>query len=827
MSKRAVFFLLAIASSMFMTLQVALAVVLSVLAQTPYFAISFAFIGLSASGVYRYIRRSKMPEELSTEQLGRYFLAGGAALALATLTIKGLDLVQVRVIGDAVARAQSGELGEQWFTILMLTTTSASIIGFMFSLVFFSLGLTMTTIYDCYSRGAPRLYLFDLLGAAVGCVLGTYIYSLLDPGSVFLVGAVSCFTVASVLAWRSPSRRTLAISGATIALLMVLINVTWGGLEIRPNTNFLARDWSGKSTATEIWSGWNAYSRVGLLRVQPKGSAEPPHHIFSINQAAGHALARPYRPNEANDPLLDEGIQPSDLAFLLGTPRSALVLFAGAGRDMVEIDNYSRGKTEVTGVEINPLIVNRARRMKEFNLGRFYDLPHINMVVAEGRSYLESLDKKFDSIVLSYSGASAAEYLGTQGYTGQYLYTLEAFVAYLEHLEPDGTLVIVNLNKLKILGLIKAAFLKLGIDDISDKVILFDKASALKNGRAAHMLLYPWEQKRLVVKKSGFTKEDMVKVQRALKQTKHEFIYRKGYSFPPLDIFRSLIESKDSAEDTLDTFSHHLTHNLELATDDRPFIQRTFSLARLMTAELWGSTLGIGSAKGRGATPLGSEALRLIFNLVLFAVGFAFVLLPLMIKKRQHASVRGFGGVLLFFGGLGLAFMLIEIALIQRFSLLVGNPIYAFAVVLSSLLLSAGLGGAASSPLFGWGIVTLKRSVLFASLAAALAYLIVPVVVQHSLAFPAAVRFLLAVILLFPFGFTLGMAFPQALKSLGDQGSDMVPWAWAMNGYMSVVGSALASYLSVVFGFSGLMLLAALIYGALSFIRVAPSTRAA
>ena len=112
-------------------------------------------------------------------------------------------------------------------------------------------------------------------------------------------------------------------------------------------------------------------------------------YIFSINQADGHAILPSYKPGAREEPFLNEGMSPAEMAFLLGTPDKALVLFAGAGNDMLKVHAYSGGKTDVTGVELNPLIVNKARAMPSFGMDRFYSLPNVRMVVSEGRSFLE------------------------------------------------------------------------------------------------------------------------------------------------------------------------------------------------------------------------------------------------------------------------------------------------------------------------------------------------------------------------------------------------------------------------------------------------------
>jgi hypothetical protein len=58
----------------------------------------------------------------------------------------------------------------------------------------------------------------------------------------------------------------------------------------------------------------------------------------------------------------------------------------------------------------------------------------------------------------------------------------------------------------------------------------------------------------------------------------------------------------------------------------------------------------------------------------------------------------------------------------------------------------------------------------------------------------------------------MGLPFPTGIRVLGRIAPEMIPWAWAVNGCSSVVGSTLAAMLVVSFGFSWVMMLAAGLY---------------
>ena len=181
------------------------------------------------------------------------------------------------------------------------------------------------------------------------------------------------------------------------------------------------------------------------------------HNIYAFSIVNGEGYIYPFM---AEDPFylkLFSYFQPTTLGFLLKNPQDILILMAGAGKDMIEAYSYSKGTSDITGVELNPIVVKMAKDVEGYHLKDFFAKKNVHLIVQEGRSYVESIDKKFDSIILSYSGASASQYLGVSGATTQYLYTKEAFKSYFRHLKPGGTIGVAYGKKFKITALAKSA----------------------------------------------------------------------------------------------------------------------------------------------------------------------------------------------------------------------------------------------------------------------------------------------------------------------------------------------------------------------------------
>ena len=216
---------------------------------------------------------------------------------------------------------------------------------------------------------------------------------------------------------------------------------------------------------------------------------------------------------------------------------------------------------------------------------------------------------------------------------------------------------------------------------------------------------------------------------------------------------------------------------------------------------------------------------RLLFLLLVAAVIVAALLLwvPFFMYRRlvgaDGVAVPGRWRLLVYFGALGLAFMVIEISMIQRFSLLLGYPTLSLSVSLFTLLLSTAVGARFS----GW-IQGDQRRRLPITVAAmwivTFVYLgISDAVTEQVLAWPQPARIALVFVMLFPVGVMLGMFLPTGIDRArlvaGESGADegrLVAWCWAVNGFFSVIGSTTTTMLSMSFGFDRTIVIGLVLY---------------
>jgi hypothetical protein len=212
------------------------------------------------------------------------------------------------------------------------------------------------------------------------------------------------------------------------------------------------------------------------------------------------------------------------------------------------------------------------------------------------------------------------------------------------------------------------------------------------------------------------------------------------------------------------------------------------------------------------------NGLSALMTLMLISSVFVllFVLGPLALFG---ADLRGshWPRWLCYFGLLGAGFMLIEVSLLQRFVLLLGHPVYSLTVTLFSLLLGTGIGSVVTRQIGDAQLPSRVRRALLGVVAVALLGIVaLPPVIAHSISVGHSARIVLAVLLIAPAGVLMGIPLPAGVRLLALDRADLVPWAWGMNGALSVIGATLAVFIAMNWGFSVTLLTGAAAYLAAS-----------
>ncbi|MFH1459463.1 MAG: hypothetical protein ABIG64_03705 [Candidatus Omnitrophota bacterium] len=711
-----------------------------------------------------------------------------------------------------------------WNNLLVNTFLGALIAGLFFAALFFCLGMVIASIYKQYSYKVHKIYFFDLLGASCGCIAGVIMLNFIQVSSILLLISICLFLIAFFIL-QDENKKSFSIISNRVFLIIVIatmiFNVNTGFFELTLNPHILAHDWEIEKKCEELWHRWNSYSRISLIRVNNQ-------QLFSINKALGHALLVPFIPKQPYRFELFNGFSPATIPFLLDTSQDILFLFAGAGKDMVEAFSYSKGVSNITGVELNPIIVEKAKSLPEFNLNAFFAKKNVEMIVAEGRSYLEATDKKFDSIILSWSGASFAQYLDVPQFTGEYLYTKEAFVSYINHLKPDGMLGIICFNKIKNIAMAKEAFKEIGDEKFFNKLIVFAERKDVISGQAKRKLIHPMHTVlKVVIKKSGFSKEQVELIQNNLSKMDMILLYTPYFTHEDFQVIENLVQA-DNTEDFLQKLSKKLRLNLMFSTDDKPFCENIILSRDIFSKDFWslfnnGQIPESWSNKGLNKN-YNLEQLKMFLVMAYFCVfiifmGGIFLIIPLCMTKK-HIFNSSYLKILAYFAILGLGFICAEISIMRIFTLFLGNPIYSFSIILSTLLVATGLGSILSQKLLIKKYLNIKKMSVVCFLALLTYFLFLSQLNKYFLHFSFSLKLLITFISIFPLGTCLGVFFPQGLKLVYSNNKELIPWVWAVNGFMSIAGSVFSVFLAITFGFSFFLLISAFLYLSIIFLNI-------
>lgn len=495
------------------------------------------------------------------------------------------------------------------------------------------------------------------------------------------------------------------------------------------------------------------------------------------------------------------GHSTASFPYCLGIPERVLVMAAGTGADLL----YARyaGSRSVTGVEFNPDLVRMFAERHPTATGRVADQVQTVMVCDEVRSFLKRDTSLYGLVVLPILEGQTANTAGTQALFENYLLTVEAFSLMIHHLEPNGVLVVhtwMNTpprGSVKILGTVIEALRANGIQDPGTHL------AAVRS----------WNTVAIAASRQPLTEQQQGRVRRFSKDMGFDLVCLPGLTEDEANQFHRLERphlfhvAKALLADTRAEFLRRYPFRIEPATDDRPYFSNFLA---------WGNLRSVLETYPSGQIPyleLGTFFLAVTAILV-GVLSLVLVGIPLVLTKGPPSSRGLVGRSLIHFGGLGLGYMIIEMVLIQKTILFLGDPIYAVAAVVASLLVSSSLGSA-MSPSFE-GIVHRRPWLLPGTLLGLLVLYALALSPLMSIAMTMKVwpRRLLLPLVLLPLGFVMGVPFPRGLSRLTHHAPAVVPIAWGANGCASVLAASSAVLVSMELGFGVLQLFAIVAYAA-------------
>lgn len=553
------------------------------------------------------------------------------------------------------------------------------------------------------------------------------------------------------------------------------------------------------------FAGWNSFSQVAVTGDLPTGrpvtwglsplweGAGPPQKGVLIDGAAGTAITRFDGDLEAVAFLRHDL---TTLGYAIAPRSKVAVIGPGGGLDVLAA--LLHGVDEVVGIELNPLIVQAVDEEFGDYSGHLYSMPGVRIEVDEGRSFLRRSGETFDLIQLSLIDTWAATAAGAYALSENSLYTAEAFGDYLDRLGPDGVLAMTRfrfdppLQVARLVSLAREALQRRGEADWADRIAVVSAEGA----------------SQFLLKKTAFTADEVATLEARALELGFDPEVLPGRPAP--GIYADLLAHPDP-----EPFLASYPWDLRPATDNRPFF---FHFVK--PGDFLGGSIDAEAREEGVDQAFNFFAVSILVTLLgtVTLLALLFLAVPLALRNRQALVDQGAdkARTLVFFGLVGLGFMLVEIPLIQEFVRFLGHPTYALAVILFSLLLFGGLGSRTTQAVPEDGLVgALRRAALAVVVLAPLAAWALPGLLDSLIHLPLPARCLVAALLLAPLGFALGRPFPLGVRLTGAAFAEIVPWTWAANGAASVVGSVLAICLAMNFGFPTVIGLGAACYACL------------
>jgi spermidine synthase len=758
--------LLLLAGSVLM-LEVALTRIFSVMLWNHYtfLVISTALLGFGAAGAFLAVSDRGDSGEDERRFLARNSLLFAVVTVLSVMAVTRLDLEPTRILLDF-------ENSAKMFGMYLLSASP-----------FFFAGLAIARLLTICAAQINTLYFADLAGAGLGAMAVPILLGGVGAPTAVIIACVLATLAATIFA--GPDRRLL-FGGAAVAFgglaVFVSLQDPW---TVHPPVSKPLRKFEDRV----LESRWTLHARIDVLETR---------HVpldFGSGVSADFFEPVDYRTvyMDGSNPsrLISHDQDPWFLKRLLTAgpyqiardEPEVLIIGSGGGIDTLVARHHGAGR--VVAVEINPGTVKLVTEDFADYIGDPYSDPRVELVAAEGRHFLTLDDSRYDIIRLTGVDTSAAGASAGNALDSAYIYTTEAVGELWRHLADDGILGISRARgwqTLRLASVLASGLEEVGVEDVHRHVAI------VTNERWCDVL----------VSKKPYT-SDQVAVLRKWAEASGLPVVFDPFTPGDADLDRMLKSHRQRRE----AFIRISPTNLRATTDDNPFFFEALSLSSIVG----NSALDLRRMPNSGFPVL----FMALFQAAV--LGALLILLPLASRGGVSRRIAGQWWMIPYFSLLGLGFILVELVFIQKYMIVVGGPARAMSVTLFTILSFGGLGA-----FFSRRIATSSRMALVGSIVAvvvllvgALAFLRFGLPTVIGLGFAARVAIGIAV--LAPVSFALGVPFPLGIRMLERPAPDLVPWAWACNACLTVVGSVLCLIISMAVGFTAAMLLAAGCYG--------------
>jgi MFS family permease len=741
-----------------------------------FLAISMAMFGTTMGAIIVYLA----PDRFTPENTSKY--QAWSILAFAVSCILAI-VIHISVPAFLPLDASTVIVASLFIAVPFL------LVAFTLSSICISLTLTR------YPAETHKLYAADFIGAAVGCVLLVGSLQFIDGiTDVYLIGFIATLS-ALCFSFNTDSKKLKLIASA-----LALLSAGYVGTNAylaNQEKPVISLSWSkGEKEKLVLFEKWNCFSRIRVFG-EPDALRRPLEFGYSkllpdvkIRQLwldmDGCAAAILYRFNGNIKDFEFFKYDISNFAYNLIKGGNALVIGVGGGKDILAA--LALGQKTITGVEINNNTVATITGRYGDYIGHLDKMPGVKLVCDEARSYITRSTEKYDTIQATLVDTWAASSSGAYALTESSLYTVDAWQTFLEHLSDRGMLTMtrwyshyVPSEVYRLVGVGSAALKAIGVENPRAHLVLV----RLMSSELGDQLHAEDGLGTILVSRQPFSMEQLTSIDKYAKELGFEVALSPVMTIDP--------NLALAAEGKTSEVEKTVPYNLKPSTDDCPFFFQTLNPTQIFNKTIY--------AGGRTSNNINSAvALLLVLVTVTFFTFYCFRL-PIL-RTKDKSQLKGSLPLFVYFFSIGIGFMLIELSQVQRFSITLGHPIYALAVVLFTLFLATGLGSVSFGKLCDLTKNQLHMLLVAVLVVTAIFGLATPTLVHALAPESTAVRIGASVASLFPVGFVLGLGFPAGMRLGFKHGQNLTAWLWGINGAASVLGSVLSVVLSMFVGIS-------------------------
>ncbi|MDI6802676.1 MAG: hypothetical protein QME58_02370 [Bacteroidota bacterium] len=738
--------------------------------------ISIALLGFGASGTFLHFIRDKIFKNFETAIFWAC-LACSSWMVLSIFVLHFIHFDPFLLIWD---------LTKLWTLVIFYL---------MIMLPFFFGAIVICSSFIKYSEQINKIYFFNLFGSAFGgigvLVLMFYFEPFHIPEIVALVAFIATVLSFSMLKMEKKFVTPLVLNSGIIFLGWVLpFEIQTSEYKSLAKTKHLM----DAKIVDEKFSPFGQLTTISstVLRFAPglslnyTGEIPVQTGLFSDGDWVGGIIQ-----SDSNKDFSFLKYTTSALPYQLVKSGDVLVIGVGTGTEIRTA--LQNGNFNVDGVELNSQVteISKVNFPKE----------KVNIIIGEGRGYLNQTKMRYSVIAIPILEGFSSSAAGIQSIFENYLLTIESFKLMLSKLSEEGILAISVWTNYPPRHSIKM-FAAL-VESLEE--------SGIKNPSLHIAGIRSWSTATLIVRKTPFTSNDIDNIKIFCEKNSFDPIYYPTITDKEINRYNQVEEDLyyKSALKILSAeqrkFFDEYNFYIEPPNDDKPYFSHFIKFKSLpYLREILGN-------ESVAFMELGFFILLLtLIQIVL--ISFILIIIPLIFLLKEENTRNSKFATLIYFGGLGSGFMLIEIVFIQKFILFLSHPIYSVSVVITSLLLFSGIGSYYST-IFLKNVSKKLQFILILIIITAAGYsILIPGIFNYLVHLPVVIKYLISFLIIAPIAFLMGMPFPIGMSLLARRCSNLVPWAWGINGYLSVVSAIAAPLLAMEFGFQVVIVIASIMY---------------